>query len=28
VAYWYSDVASGVAGDPLTLDRLQVGSRP
>jgi hypothetical protein len=28
VAYWYSDVATGVAGDPLTVDRLQVGSRP
>jgi hypothetical protein len=28
VAYWYSDVSAGVPGDPLTLDGLQVGSRP
>jgi hypothetical protein len=28
VAYWYSDVPSGVPGDPLTLDHLQIASRP
>jgi hypothetical protein len=28
VAYWYSDVPSGVAGDELTVDALAVWSRP
>jgi hypothetical protein len=28
VGYWYSDVTAGVAGDDMTVDTLQVGSRP